>query len=151
MRDVSLAWAGGLFTGEGTVRIAKPTKRNQAYLVCSMVNTERELVEQFNEWWPGYMKPATGLRPDQKPAWVWNVAARKAEVFLVAVLPYLGERMWTRAQWGLMFQAQKTRDQTINRTATYIQRQWSFYDAMKVMNKRGNPICPKADEFRRGK
>ncbi len=37
MKTISLAWAGGLFCGEGTIRINKATKRNLSHLVCSMV------------------------------------------------------------------------------------------------------------------
>ncbi len=133
-----LCWAAGLFEGEGTIRINKPTGRNTGHLVCSVVNTDREVVVFFQARWPGYMKRATGLRDDQREAWVWTVAARQAERFLLDVLPYLyTERVWTKAQWGLAFQSQKSMSPSVNRSPEYKADQWDFYDGMRAMNQQG--------------
>jgi len=136
-----LAWAAGLFEGEGTIRINKATGRNRGgVLHCSVVNTDRSVVEFFQDRWPGYCKAVRPV-PGHKQAWVWTVAARKAERFIRDLLPYLfTERMWTKAQWGLTYQDTKQvgrRRLRAEEVDDYLALQEHFYSVMCDLNRRG--------------
>lgn len=103
-----LAFAAGLMEGEGTVRINAITKRNKGALIVSCVNTDRELIDWLNDRWPGYCKPATGLRPEQRQAYVWTIAANQALAFLEAIEPYVvTTRMRERIAMARRWQALK--------------------------------------------
>ena len=138
MNDIELAWAAGLFEGEGTVRINKPTKRNAGHLVASVVNTDRQITDYFQSRWPGYMQKASGLDPTrQREAWVWNVAARKVAAFLAAIMPFVvRDAVLERIAHGLTFQAGK-RSSHEARTLEYIEQQWNAYWWMCELNTRG--------------
>jgi hypothetical protein len=141
-----LAWAAGLFEGEGTVRINKPTIRNWGSLMVSVVNTDREVVDFFQARWPGYCKPAGGLDPTrQRPAWVWVIAARKAADFLTTIRPFIvRNKVKERIEHALWFQSQK-RHGTGCFDDAYKQEQWEAYMWMCELNWRGvRPDAPRA-------
>jgi hypothetical protein len=147
---LELAWTAGLFEGEGSIRINKPTKRNLGHLVVSVVNTDRDIIDFFQERWPGYMKPATGLRPNQRPAWVWVLAARRAMVFLLAIEPYIVRKaVREKITHGVAFQLAKTSKRPDNRSYEYAEQQWCAYWWMAELNKRGRGKTPQADQHRR--
>lgn len=140
MTDVELAWAAGLFEGEGTVRINKPGRRNWGHLAVSVVNTDRQVVEWFQSRWPGYMKVATGMRPSQRQAWVWVTAAKRAATFLAAIRPFVvRDRVRERIDHGLDFQAQKRVGVRAARDSQYAEDQWNAYWWMCELNVRGRP------------
>jgi hypothetical protein len=140
---IELAWAAGLFEGEGTIRINKPSLRNWGSLCVSVVNTDRQIVDWFQVRWPGYMKASTGLRPEQRPAWVWVIAAHSAAAFLEQIGPYVvRDRVRERIALALRFQSEKRSD--VRRMSdddrhAYAQAQWEAYWWMCELNKRGNP------------
>jgi hypothetical protein len=147
MTPRELSWAAGLFEGEGTIRINCATARNLGHLICSVVNTDREVVEYFQSRWPAYMKPATGLDPTrQRPSWVRLAPANKAETaepkpglnFLRDIGPYLvTRRVRHKAAVGLHFQRGKHRPQHIQRSDAYHQEQWEAFIYMRTLNSRG--------------
>lgn len=138
MTKTELAWAAGLFEGEGTVRINKATWRNLGHLCVSVCNTDREVVEFFQVRWPGYLKPATGLRPDQRPAWVWVIAARRAAAFLRDVAPFIQTtRVAGKIKVGLEFQDGKSRCHAVCRAPSYAMDQFASYLYMRELNVRG--------------
>jgi hypothetical protein len=143
MTPIELAWAAGLFEGEGTVRINKPSPRNWGALVVSVVNTDRQVLDWFQSRWPGYMKPATGLGPNQRPAWVWTIAARQAAGFLRDILPYVvRDAVRAKIAHALEFQGQKRNDTRSMSGAdryAYAEEQWCSYWWMGELNQRGNP------------
>lgn len=139
IKATAVAWAAGLFEGEGTIRINSATRRNLGHLICSVVNTDRQVVDFFAARWPGYLRAATGLGPNRRPAWIWGIAARKAAVFLRELEPYLvTARVRQKAALALEFQGQKTAGRR-NRTADYAEEQWSYFMQMKNLNARGCP------------
>lgn len=141
MTDLDLALAAGLFEGEGTVRISRPQPRNWGHLDVSLVNTDREIVDFFQSRWPARVRLATGLRPAQRQAYVWTIAARQAAAFLEDVRPYvLTTRMKERIRHGLAFQAQK-RMGAGPRTQEYCEDQWNAYWWMAELNKRGRSLA----------
>lgn len=149
MTAVELAWAAGLFEGEGTVRINKPSnnRKNCGSLLASVVNTDRQVLEFFQARWPGYMKSATGLGPRQKPAWVWVIAATKAAAFLRDIRPFVvRDRVRQRIDHGLYFQGQKRRGRGRS-SPEYIEDQWNAYWWMCHLNERGVKPGPEEAEL----
>jgi len=120
------------------------------------VNTDKQIIEFFQIRWPAYCKSATGLRPDQRPAWVWVIAARKAAAFLEAIRPFvICGRVETKIAHGLAFQAQKWRGSGC-RSEEYREAQWIAYWWMAELNARGRQLpmpqrrstCPNAAAHR---
>jgi len=139
-------WAAGFFEGEGTVRINNPLKRTLGHLVVSIVNTDKSLIDGFIQKWNGTIHSATGLRPDQRPAWVWIIVARQAVPFLEAILPYIvSPRQRKRIQLGLEYQRQKHHGGKWI-TDEYREQQFSYWLQMRELNVRGNR-SPKSDQF----
>lgn len=155
METTTLAWAAGLFEGEGCIRINKATKRNLGHLVVSVTNTDFQVIDFFQARWPGYMKSAAGLRPDQRPAWVWVYAARKAAAFLAAIRPFIvRDIVKERIDCALRFQAGKSKPGATRVTDEYRAEQFAAYLWMKELNVRGvtarpYPHCPQAGDWRR--
>jgi len=142
MTDLELAWAAGLFEGEGTIRISKPARRNWGTLGVSVVNTDREVVDYFQSRWPGYMKSATGLGPNRRPAWVWVIAARQAAAFLRDIRPFVvTARVLRKLDHGLWFQGQKRlgsyKALSPDEREAYRGDQWNAYWWMAELNTRG--------------
>lgn len=152
MENEAIAWAAGLFEGEGSIRINKATKRNLGHLVVSVVNTDYQVLEFFQRRWPGYLKRATGLRPDQRPAWVWVVAARKAAAFLEAISPFVvRDIVKARIDCALKFQRDKAVPGATRVSDEYRAEQFGSYLWMKELNMRGITAqpCPQAGDWRR--
>ena len=152
MTEVELAWTAGLFEGEGSVRISKPAQRNWGSLVVSTVNTDIQIIEWFQVRWPGCMKVVTGMRPEQKTAWFWVLAAKKAAAFLEQIVPYIvRDAMREKIRIGLDFQAGKSsraRWMTESERYAYAEQQWNAYWWMGHLNERGRP---EFDQHRRRK
>lgn len=138
MTDIELAWAGGIFEGEGSVRINSPTQRNLGALLVDMVNTDKALVEFFNERWPGYFRSVSPAG-NRRIFWRWRIAAHDAAEFLRAVQPFLRGEKRARVALGLEYQLQKVQSKA-NRTPEYRARQISYFDRMKALNSRGSPV-----------
>lgn len=141
MTDSELAWAAGFFEGEGTVRITKPTFRNWGSVIVSIVNTDPESIEFFQQRWPGSLRPASGLHGNCRPAWVWVIPARRAAVFLRAIRPFIvRSRVRERIDYALQFQDQKRSDthtMSEEEREAYRQVQWESHWWMAELNKRG--------------
>jgi hypothetical protein len=130
------AWAAGFFEGEGSVRIGKATTRTLGSLCCSVVNTDKECIDFFQRRWPAHVRPATGLRPGQRPAWIWVATARHAAAFLAEIQPHLRtERVRRKVRLGLDYQAQKTLGG--HQGPEYRAAQQRYYLEMKTLNRRG--------------
>lgn len=141
MTPTELAWAAGLFEGEGTIRINKPSMRNWGTLCASVVNTDSDVTDFFQARWPGYLKPCGVSKPNHRPAWMWVIAAHKAVEFLRAIRPYVvRRRVIERIDHGLYFQAQKrmdVRSMTARERYEYAEAQWAAYWWMCHLNERG--------------
>jgi len=131
-----LAWAAGLFEGEGTVRINALSKRNTGALIVSVVNCDEQIVAFFAERFGGRVKPATGLHGNRRPAWVWTCAARVAARFLRQIEPHLRtDRNKKRARAGILFQEGKVHRS--KQGPGYVQEQWEAFMWLKHLNQRG--------------
>lgn len=130
------AWAAGMFEGEGSVRLNKPTARNLGALLIDLPNTDESIVRWFHERWGGYFRRGV-LAGNRKPYWRWRIASHVAASFLTAIYPHLRGEKRARVALALEFQAQKLPSSSFNRDEQYRDRQWSYYERMKALNARG--------------
>jgi hypothetical protein len=137
MTDRELAFAAGLMEGEGSVRINAITKRNLGALIVAMTNTNRQLVDWMNDRWPGYCKPVSGLRPDQRPAWCWVIAANQALSFLTSIEPFVvSQRMKDRIEAARWWQKIKSKHWQ-HRTEPDYEESFNCWHWMSHLNRRG--------------
>lgn len=105
--------------------------------MVSTVNTDSELIAWFQDRWPGYCKPATGLRPEQRPAFVWTIAARQALAFLGQIEPFVvSTRMQERIQTARWWQQIKAKHWRYRTEADY-EESFNCWHYMAHLNQRG--------------
>lgn len=135
--DEALAWAAGMFEGEGSIRINIATKRSTGSLMVDMVNTDPEVIAFYQTRWPGHMRWVAGSG-NRRDFYRWRIAATVAARFLNDIMPYLRtHRVREKALLALDYQAQKSKLSTVNRSPEYGERQLWFYDRMAALNRRG--------------
>lgn len=104
MNPIDVAWAAGLFEGEGCITIFDQ-KHNVLPLIRLQVQmTDRDVVAQFCDVVEcGKVSgPKRVGRPNRKPVYVWAIGNRKdVERILLAFLPWFGERRAAKAQLTL--------------------------------------------------
>jgi len=99
-RDVDLAWAAGLFEGEGCISVADFAPR----LKLRVVSTDRDVVEKLNVILGyGYVHLANKARePHHKDAWAWTTARREHVVEILGwLMPHFGDRRYAKAMEAL--------------------------------------------------
>jgi hypothetical protein len=138
VKAIDLAWISGLFEGEGTIAIVGGGKRVYTQLMVSVTNTDLQVVEEFQKYWPSYriraVKPKSRAA---KSAWVWQLSCLKAASFLCDIEPYVRtERV--RQKVALALEAQSLRVRGRRRfLAEYRAQHEGFKARMHVLNKRG--------------
>jgi len=138
-----LAYAAGLFEGEGSVAITHRLGRNarpQYMLVVAVKMGDPEPLAVLQSLVGGsvhYYKFESATELGRKPMHLWQVSARIAGQFLEGIEPYLqSERVRGKVKLGIAFQAQKRNVGRVVPTE-YLVRQEQFYGAMRLLNKRG--------------
>lgn len=132
-----LAWAAGLFEGEGTVLISAPVRHNMCSLVVQVANTDRDIIDFFHDRWAGYRAACKMDLTKHRPAWRWIVTARKAAGFLRQIRPYIVRSMMgARIDHGLAFQDAKQPGGRV--PSGYLEEQWNAYMWMRELNLRGS-------------
>lgn len=107
MRDVDIAWATGLFEGEGCILIMDRSKDGHHRLPVvrlAITMTDRDVLERFCEIAEcGKVGPERRYgRPHHKPAFMWQISSRaEVERLLLAFRPWFGERRGARADEAL--------------------------------------------------
>ena len=94
-----LAWAIGLFEGEGCIYLRK--NKQQVHLFVRM--TDLDVLEKLQKLWGGTVKACTPAKdPKHKKSWRWALY-RRAEVknILLQILPHLSARRSCKALDGL--------------------------------------------------
>jgi hypothetical protein len=100
MRKTDIAWAAGLFEGEGTWIVRQPQGKGRfPTAVIALQMTDRDVVERFAEVMGcGRVTSQVDVRENRKPLWRWTTARRvDCKRIAEAMLPYLGERRSARA------------------------------------------------------
>lgn len=134
-----LAWAAGLFDGEGNISICSngPSGRGYVYLRISVSSTDYELIEPFRAHWGGCIveQDRGGVRRVQ---YRWDQRNRHAETVLRDLLPYMRKRRnVAKAELALEFQAQRRSQRGATVDPTYRERQLSYHQQMKALTRRG--------------
>lgn len=106
--DADIAWAAGLFEGEGCIGIWWPPSKAEHWkhpqIRLSVAMTDRDVVEEFcRVVGCGTVGPEKRLRPPQtKTVHVWTIGNRDdVERILLALLPRLGSRRKDKALTAL--------------------------------------------------
>lgn len=131
-----MAWAAGLFEGEGTITISAGGKRPYTSISVQVTSTDVNIVTFFRERWPGgfHLVPKKG---NARSAWVWRLSSRKAGWFLRALAPWLvTERVQEKAKLALHSQSLRRQG---NRTDVegYRATQAGLMAEMRRLNRRG--------------
>jgi hypothetical protein len=151
--DAQLAWVAGLFEGEGTIRIGKPSGSNLGQLMVSLVNTDHAYIALLNEWWPGTVYSEDPAEVDlgnvrsevdlgNVRCWRWERSSRKAAAFVADILPYMvSERIRDKALLAVEYQAEK---HPVGRSPdpTYAERQVELQQQMVAVGQRGVQRLP---------
>ena len=104
MNRENLAWAAGLFEGEGCFTAWKSYKRKDGktriYLRASMSSTDKDVLEKFvatvgigkvYNHRDGTVMSHPAVKT-QKPSWQWSVSGKQAVEVGEMLLPWLGKR-----------------------------------------------------------
>jgi len=137
MQPTDIAWAAGIFEGEGAVRITPQGTRNMASLWVSVTSTDPDLLQPLRDWFGGSVsKPV--LREGRKPYQTWTIVARQAETFLGTIYPFTRvARIRAKIQLALEFQAQKQHVLRIRNRDEYETSQYEYARRMRELNVRG--------------
>ena len=95
--NTDIAWAAGLFEGEGCIYIIKHRKKSATLRLTS---TDKDVVERFAQIvGVGNVLLETASRKSHwKPLYLWNISKREeVRRILVSFMPYLGERRKEKA------------------------------------------------------
>jgi len=98
-RDIDIAWAAGLFEGEGCITVRMVGHKYPSWGI-TLVMTDEDVVRKFTEIIGcGNLRLEPSRNPKRKPIWCWNTYNR-IDVFntLEMLLPYLGARRRSRAE-----------------------------------------------------
>lgn len=89
---IDLAWAAGMFEGEGTVTVVSAGRKSKIGSRClvSLTSTDREIVAFFDHRWPGVIYTKKPAKPQHKIAWTWTLNNSEAIAnFLDDLRPFL--------------------------------------------------------------
>ena len=95
--EAQIAWAAGLFEGEGCIYLSPPSKRGQAKRL-TVAMTDRDVLDRF-----AAIVGVGGIRPhpvrgNRKPCWAWNANRWEDVVYVLDLLmPHFGERRTAKA------------------------------------------------------
>lgn len=97
--DAELAWAAGLFEGEGSFHIAK-TPYGSRVPVMNLGMTDRDVVEKFQRIADSSrVKGPIHRVPGRKPMYTLEIAKRSdVKRLILAFLPWFGERRTAKAR-----------------------------------------------------
>ena len=89
-RDTMLAYAAGLFDGEGCIIIQR-TQGNTFSLHVRVTTTDLVIAKWLNEKFGGCLgiQPANKHVKNCRPCWYWNIQSKAASLFLVRIAPFL--------------------------------------------------------------
>jgi len=138
MTEIELAYAAGLFDGEGCVSInktsAKNYKRNGFQLRCSISITHEATSQLFANNFGGTHK-LIQRKSGGRDYWQWVIVARQARDFLIPLQPYLQIKKEV-ASIGIEFQNYRDNNQAFNKTDEYWNREQDLYVAVRKCNAR---------------
>ena len=100
-RESLLAWAAGLFDGEGTIYASKGRIRASVHM------TDLDILETFQSNFGGFIHPQKKQKEHHKKSWRWSLqSADQAISFLTDILPFLHARRSKRVAEAISCYAQ---------------------------------------------
>jgi hypothetical protein len=142
-RGEEIAWAAGLFEGEGCIA-RLPDRPHQIRL--QLGSSDRDVVERFAAVVGcgsiSYRQSLPRLSDTPKPMWIWVAVAVKAAALLEEIFPYLGERRSERARELLEFRAEHIAHSTKERSCPTCSRLFRpQYHAASSRQQYCSPQC----------
>lgn len=139
--ELDLAWAAGLFEGEGCISIGVRNSDETYRLICIIGSTDRETIEFFHRRWGGYFQRGFGKQPNHKPSWTWTLIGPKAAAFLAAIQPHVRtQKTREKLELGIRFQSGRLPGGTGGYMPGYKEGQRQIYQTMRRLNRRGVPV-----------
>jgi hypothetical protein len=83
--EVEVAWSGGIFEGEGTVRLAGNGKRG---FMVAIPQKDPELLYWLRDWFGGSVAAPSGVNP----CYHWNICGDRARIFVALIYGMLTAR-----------------------------------------------------------
>jgi len=128
-RAEEIAWAAGLFEGEGCIT-KQPRRPHQPRL--QLASTDRDVVEQFREVIGcgsiSLMSRSERLTENPKPIWAWVAVSNSAVQVLHELLPYLGKRRSAKAREVIALREEHiafaTRERACEQCGTAFRPRW---------------------------
>ena len=141
--EVDWARLAAYVDGEGTIEIYKENRKDgyiEFALRLHVTNSDRRLLEWIENRFGGYISPPRVSRPKQKAVYDWRVRSYSAYKLIIQFRKFLiikGER----ADIAILFWEEcgrRTRRMSGNGRPNWMkQKQESYYQEMKQLNKRG--------------
>ena len=114
MTREDLAWAAGLFEGEGCFSPRRPSGRKSMHLHAAVTSTDRDVIERFAQILEfGHINySARKARPHHTPTYRWFVNGEEVERLYELLEPWLCGRR--RARYAELL-AERRHYETVNR------------------------------------
>ena len=132
MKKTDLAYAAGIFDGEGCIGIEKvnrPHRKNPEYkLRVIVVSTDRWLCEWLRFAFGGTVQERKSHPTHTKDQWSWVAYCSTAAEFLRSVLPYMNLKR-PQAELAIKFQSHKKQ----KRTKGLTEEELALEEAQKVL------------------
>jgi hypothetical protein len=99
MHSEDIAWAAGLFEGEGCLFVHQRADTGQVMVGATLTSTDGDVVRRFAEVLSeGKVRgPIHDGRGNRKPVYHWRVQGRAVAGVIDALLPWLGSRRTAKA------------------------------------------------------
>lgn len=94
--SLEIAWAAGLFEGEGSIYPYRDSKSGTHYPRLDLASTDEDVVRRFARIVDGGSVYGPIQRPNRKPFWRWQATGTRARLALDLFAPHLGERRSAR-------------------------------------------------------
>lgn len=94
LKPIELAWAAGLFEGEGSI---SSEKKRRGGITLALAMTDEDVVRRFHEAVGRGTVNGPHLRSGQKPQWTWRCSTLEAVEVLALLAPLFGIRRAAKA------------------------------------------------------
>lgn len=97
--DPQIAWAAGLFEGEGCFTACRARRGPRQYMRASLAMTDEDVVRDFAAAvGVGRVNGPYRTTENRKPQWRWDLHGYGAcQAFVQALMPWLGDRRLVQA------------------------------------------------------
>lgn len=141
-RQAQVAWAAGLFEGEGWITISarKPFGKNKSvsYSMCVGVTmTDEEILERFQAVFGGTLHATSEVNEKYRPAYRLELYSTRASSALSEMMPYFGPRRAERARLAIDFQNLKDQHYRPSIKPGVMEQLRAMRERMLKLNHRG--------------